>query len=151
MDQIDLAILRELQRDGRISNQELSERVGLSPSPCLRRVRQLERQGVITGYRAVVDYEACGLPITAFVMVRLEKQSEETIRTFEKGLGRLSNVLAGYLTSGSFDYMLHVVCASLKDYENFIRDDLTRIPGIGSLESHFVFGDIPVARLVFDR
>ena len=142
MDRTDRRIVRELQANARLTNQELSERVGLSPSPCLRRVRQLEAAGVLKGYSAIVDQEAYGLPITAFVSVRLERQAEGTIKAFEAGLEPLDEVLACYLMSGSFDYLLHVVSRSLDDYERFIREKLTRIPGIGSLETHFAYGQV---------
>jgi Lrp/AsnC family leucine-responsive transcriptional regulator len=145
MDRLDRKIVRALQADGRLSNQDLSERVGLSPSPCLRRVRNLERRGVLKGYTALVDQAAYGLPITAFVSVRLERQADDVIQGFERGLDALDAVLACYLMSGSYDYLLHVVAASLEDYERFIREKLTRIPGIGALETHFAFGQVKAA------
>lgn len=142
MDRIDRNILRHLQTDGRLTNQELAERVSLSPSPCLRRVRNLERSGVIRGYTAIVDRRKYGLAITAFVNVRLEKQNDQTVRNFEKGIAELDEVLACYLISGARDYLMHVVCEDLGGYERFIRDKLTRVPGIGELESNFVFGEV---------
>jgi DNA-binding Lrp family transcriptional regulator len=142
LDRIDKRIVRELQKNARLTNQELSERVGLSPSPCLRRVRLLEEKGVLLGYTAIVDQSEYGLPITAFVSVRLEKQAEATIRAFEKGIAPLEEVLACYLVSGSHDYLLQVACRSLKDYERFIREKLTRIEGIGSLETNYAFGRV---------
>ena len=142
MDKLDHKIIAELQQNGRLTNQELSERVSLSPSPCLRRVRQLEREGVIEGYTAIVNQEACGLQINAFVSVRLEKQTNKTILGFEQGIHELDDVLACYLMSGESDYLLHVLSPSLKTYESFIRDKLTKIPGIGTLETHFAFGQV---------
>lgn len=142
MDSIDRRIVRELQRDARISNQELAERVNLSPSPCLRRVRRLEDMGVLRGYTAIVDEEQLGLPVTAFVEVRLEQQNDATIRAFEAGVQALEEVLACYLMAGSRDYLLHVVAPSLKGYEAFVRRKLTQIPGIGELETHFAFGRV---------
>ena len=134
MDKIDQKLIAELQRDGRLTNQELSERVSLSPSPCLRRLRQLEQDGVIEGYTALVNQEACGLHITAFVSIRLEKQNDKTIQAFENGIRNLDEIVACYLMS--------VLSASLKDYETFIRDKLSRTPGIGTLETHFAFGQV---------
>ncbi len=145
MDDKDRAIIRELQRNARITNQDLSERVNLSPTPCLRRVRRLEEQGVIKGYAAQVDNEAYGLPVMAFVSVRLEKQAEAEIAKFERGVERLEEVQACYLMSGKDDYLLQVYAESLKDYERFVRDRLTRIGGIGALETHFVFGKVKEA------
>ena len=142
MDGIDRRILHELQLNARLSNQELSERVALSPSPCLRRVRKLEQEGVLKGYTAIVDQSLYGLPVTAFVEVRLEKQNQATIDAFEAGIQGLDEVLACYLMAGSRDYLLQVVSRSLKTYEAFIRDKLTRVPGIGGVESHFAFGQV---------
>jgi len=142
MDRTDRKLIGELQRDGRLTNQELSERVSLSPSPCLRRLRQLEQEGVIEGYTAIVNQEACGLHITAFVSIRLEKQNDKTIQAFEEGIRDLDEIVACYLMSGSSDYLLQVLSPSLKDYEAFIRDKLSRTPGIGTLETHFAFGQV---------
>lgn len=142
MDRIDRQIVRELQSHARLTNQQLSERVHLSPSPCLRRVRNLERDGVLLGYTAIVDQERYGLPINVFVGVRLERQTDEAIRAFERGIQALDEVLECYLMAGSRDYMLRVVCDSLKSYERFIREELTRLPGIGAIESSFAFGQV---------
>lgn len=147
LDKTDYKIIAQLQENGRLSNQELSDRVALSPSPCLRRVRQLEKAGIIKGYTAVVDHEACNLPITAFVTIRLDKQTDATIQIFEDGIAELDEVMACYLMSGTSDYMLHVLSRSLRDYEKFIRDRLTRIPGIGTLETHFAFGQVKQKRV----
>jgi Lrp/AsnC family leucine-responsive transcriptional regulator len=142
LDRIDRKIVRELQASGRLTNQELSERAGLSPSPCLRRVRNLEEAGVIRGYTAVVDQEKFGLPVNAFVSVRLERPSEETMRTFEDRIQRFDEIQECYLMTGSRDYLLHVVSHSLKTYEQFVREQLTRIPGIASIETSFAFGQV---------
>jgi Lrp/AsnC family leucine-responsive transcriptional regulator len=142
MDRTDRKIIGELQRNGRLTNQELSERVSLSPSPCLRRLRQLEQDGVIKGYTAIINQEACGLDITAFVSIRLEKQTDKTIQAFERGVRDLDEIVGCYLMSGSSDYLLQVLSPSLKDYETFIRDKLSRAPGIGTLETHFAFGQV---------
>lgn len=147
LDKTDLKILAQLQKDGRLTNQELSERVALSPSPCLRRVRQLEDAKVIQGYTAVVDREACGLPVMAFISIRLQKQTDSTIAKFEKGIQDLDEVMACYLMSGTSDYMLQVLSGSLGDYERFVRDKLSRIPGIGTLETHFAFGQVKQQRV----
>jgi len=148
LDKTDFKIIAQLQRNSRLSNQELSELINLSPSPCLRRVRHLEKSGIITGYTAVVDKEACGFPITAFISIRLDKQTDTAIQKFEQGIHDLDEVMDCYLMSGTSDYMLQVLSHSLKDYENFIRDKLTKVPGIGTLETHFAFGQVKQNRLL---
>lgn len=147
LDKIDYKIIAHLQQNGRLSNQELSERIALSPSPCLRRVRQLEKNNIIKGYTAIVDQEACGLPVMAFVSIRLEKQTDTTIQLFENGIQELDEIMACYLMSGTPDYTLQVLSGSLKEYERFIRDKLTQVPGIGSLETHFAYGQVKESRL----
>lgn len=152
MDEIDSKIVAELQRDGRLTNQELSERVNLSPSPCHRRVRILEEVGVIEGYGARISHRALGMPIIAFIAVRLAAQSKNAMAEFEDGVLRTPDVTACYLMSGRQDYLLQVFTASLDSYEQFVRDRLSELPGIGSWETNFVFGEIkkgfltPVAR-----
>lgn len=129
--------MRELQRNGRISNQNLADRVGLSPSPCLRRVRALERDGVLTGYTALVDQEKYGLPVDVFVSISLENQRDEVLKAFESAILRLDEVMECYLMTGSRDYLLRVVCDGLKSYERITRDQLAKLPGIRSIESSF--------------
>lgn len=142
MDKIDRLIIRELQLNARLSNQELAEKINLSPSPCLRRVRLLEKSGILSGYTARVDQEAYGLPLNVFVSIKLEKQNERSIKEFESGLQLLDQIMECYLMTGSRDYLLRVVSADLKSYENFIRDDLTKLPGIASIESSFAFSNV---------
>ena len=145
MDNIDFKILNALQQNARITNQELSETVNLSPTPCLRRVKMLEEAGVIKGYSAIVDPEAYGLPIMAFVSVRFDRKTEAEIASFEKAIIALDEVFACYLMSGRSDYMLQVFAKSLKDYERFVRQSLTRVPGLGEIETHFAFGQVKQA------
>ncbi len=142
MDAIDRQIVRVLQRDGRISNQDLAERVGLSPSPCLRRVRNLERSGVLIGYTAIVDQEKYGLPVDVFVSISLESQRDEKLKAFEQAVIRLDEVMECYLMTGSRDYLLRVVCDGLKAYERFTREHLATLPGIRSIESSFALGRV---------
>ena len=142
MDAIDQKIINCLQADGRLTNQDLSERVGLSPSPCLRRVRNLERAGVIRGYTAVIDQERYGLPINVFVSIRLERQTDAALKAFERGIARLDEVMECYLMTGSRDYLLRVVSDSLKSYERFVREVLSALPGIASIESSFAFSQL---------
>jgi Lrp/AsnC family leucine-responsive transcriptional regulator len=142
MDEKDRQIIRALQRDGRLTNQALSEAVNLSPSPCLRRVRALEKAGVIRGYAARVDPKAYGLAITAFVRIRLERHDEETVGTFEREVGRMEEVLECHVMTGHTDYQLRVVVATLEEYEDFIRLRLHRVGGIGSIDSSFAYGTV---------
>ncbi|RFC67947.1 MULTISPECIES: Lrp/AsnC family transcriptional regulator [Mesorhizobium] len=140
MDSKDRQIIAALQQDGRLTNQELSERVALSPSPCLRRLRLLEEAGVIKGYTAIVDEQAYGLPITAFVRIRLERHSEDVIAAFERKIRDLDSILDCYVMTGDADYLLRVLIESLHDYEQFVRTKLHRIEGIASIDTSFAYG-----------
>lgn len=137
LDAIDRKVLLQLQADGRITNQDLAEKVGLSPSPCLRRVRQLEDQGVITGYVALVDPETIGLAVSAFVRVRLSQQDDRHLATFEEAIGAFPEVMECYLMTGEADYQLRVLVASLAEFEDFLRYKLTRIDGVSQVTSSF--------------
>lgn len=140
MDIKDYQIIRALQENGRLSNQELAERVNLSPSPCLRRVRLLEERGVIRGYAALVDQKAYGLPITVFVRIRLDQHNETVVRGFEARVEAADEILDCYLMTGGADYLLRVVTTDLDDYERFVRQTLHAIPGIASIDTSFAFG-----------
>lgn len=140
MDSKDRQIIAALQQDGRLTNQELSERVALSPSPCLRRLRLLEEAGVIKGYTAIVDEQAYGLPITAFVRIRLERHSEDVIAAFERKIRDMDSILDCYVMTGDADYLLRVLIESLHDYEQFVRTKLHRIEGIASIDTSFAYG-----------
>lgn len=148
MDNLDQKIIRELQINARLSNQELAEKVNLSASPCLRRVRNLEKAGILIGYTARVDQEQYGLAINVFVSVRLERQNDDSIKEFEASINELDQVLECYLMTGNRDYLMRVVSVDLKAYEHFIRNELTKIPGIASIESSFAFGNVK-SRSVF--
>ncbi len=148
MDAIDARIIRALQRDGRLTNQDLAEEVGLSPSPCLRRVRNLEKEGVIQGYSALVDQKACGFPITCFVRIRLSAHTEEAVRRFEAKIMETDAVLDCYLMTGGADYQLRVVAESLDDYERLVRNTIQRLPGIASIETSFAYGVVKKSRIL---
>ncbi len=137
MDEFDLRILRRLQSDGRITNQQLSEEIGLSPSPCLRRVRLLEEHGVITGYVALVSPKAVGLSVTAFVRVRLDQQDDRHLAAFESAVADLPEVMECYLMTGEADYQLRVLVGSLEEFEDFMRHKLTRMNGVAQLTTSF--------------
>jgi Lrp/AsnC family leucine-responsive transcriptional regulator len=142
LDALDRKILSGLQINGRMSLAELSERVGLSPSPCLRRVRHLERSGVITRYVAVIDQRTVGLPVSVFVSIKLEKQKQESLDRFAKAVERWPEVLECYLMTGSRDYWLRVVVPDLEAYERFVKQKLTRLEGIASIESSFALEQV---------
>jgi Lrp/AsnC family transcriptional regulator, leucine-responsive regulatory protein len=142
IDGIDERILSQLQANGRLTNVELAERVGLSPSPCLRRVRILEEAGIIRGYQAAVDQVKVGLPVSVFVSVKLEKQREDALQRFETAVRSFPEVLECYLMTGQRDYLLRVVAKDLADYERFLKATLTRIDGVASIESSFALAQV---------
>jgi Lrp/AsnC family leucine-responsive transcriptional regulator len=142
LDAIDRKILEALQANGRMSLAELSAKVGLSPSPCLRRVRTLERSGVIARYVAVLDQRMVGLPVSVFVSIKLEKQKQESLDRFAKAVERWPEVLECYLMTGSRDYWLRVVVPDLEAYERFVKQKLTRLEGIASIESSFALEQV---------
>ncbi|MCH7935737.1 MAG: Lrp/AsnC family transcriptional regulator [Proteobacteria bacterium] len=142
LDAIDRKILENLQNDARMRNVELAEKVGLSPSPCLRRVGNLEETGVIRGYATLVDAEAVGLPVSVFVSVTLEKQIEKALEKFEKEIRARPEVMECYLMTGDFDYLLRVVTSDLSAYERFLIEHLTRIPGVASIKSSFALKQV---------
>ncbi|MDH6423273.1 Lrp/AsnC family transcriptional regulator [Aurantimicrobium minutum] len=140
MDSIDKQILWELQLNGRLSNQELADRVGLSPSPCLRRVRYLEETGVISGYAARVNASAVGLSVTALVRITMNSHSAEVVTALENQIREVPRIVEAYLMSGGADYLLKVMVKDLAEFEEFIRDDVRTLPGIASIETSFAFG-----------
>lgn len=137
IDSIDRSILDELQHDGRMTNQDLSEKVGLSPSPCLRRLRALEADGVIFRYVALVDPITVGLPVTAFIRVRLDQQDDRHLALFEAAVAEFPEVMECYLMTGDADYQLRILVDSLGAFEDFLRQKLTRIEGVGQVTTSF--------------
>ncbi len=142
MDTIDKKILKELQENARLTNVELADRVGLSPSPCLRRVRALESSGAIKGYKAIVDQKTVGMPVSVFVMVSLERQIEGALEEFEKRVRDLPEVMECYLMTGDMDYLLRVVTRDLQTYEQFLIQDLTKFPGVRGIKSSFALKQV---------
>ncbi len=142
LDEIDLRILDQMQSDARLSNVDLAERVGLSPSPCLRRLRKLESDGVIQGYMTFVDQTKVGLPVSVFINVALKEQSETALEEFETSVSALPQVMECYLMTGTSDYLLRVVTQDLADYERFLKNHLTRIPAIASIQSSFALKQV---------
>ncbi|MFC3225715.1 Lrp/AsnC family transcriptional regulator [Marinibaculum pumilum] len=137
LDAIDLKILRELQGAARISNRELADRVGLSPSPCWSRVRRLEREGVIAGYVTVFDQAALGRPDTVVVEVTLDRHDDDMLDRFGAALADLPEVIEAHLVTGDYDYLVIAAVAGTEGYERFLRERLYRIPGIRHSRSSF--------------
>jgi Lrp/AsnC family leucine-responsive transcriptional regulator len=135
LDAFDRAILQALQANGRITNQQLSERVGLSPSPCLRRLRRLEDEGYIAGYTAIIDERRLGLPVAIFMSVKLERQVDSVLTTFEAEIAKHPEVIDCWLMTGDKDYLLLIRVAGLAEYEEFLTGTFTKIPGIASIQS----------------
>lgn len=142
LDAIDRKILSVLQENARLTNVELADAVGLSPSPCLRRVRELEEGGVIRRYVMLLDPAAVDLPVSVFVNVTLERQSEQAIKRFEAAILKRAEVMECYLMTGDADYLLRVVTADLSAYERFLMDHLTRVPGVASIKSSFALKQV---------
>ncbi|MBF6570584.1 MAG: Lrp/AsnC family transcriptional regulator [Candidatus Binataceae bacterium] len=142
LDSIDLNILRILQDDAAISNVILARKVGLSPSPCLRRVQLLEERGIIRRRVTLLDPPAVGLGMNVFVQVTLEKQTERTLAQFERKIMEYPEVLECYLMTGEADYLLRVVLNDMESFERFVVDRLTRIAGVARVRSSFAMKQV---------
>ncbi len=142
LDAIDRRILHHLQENARISNVELARAVGLSPSPCSRRVRDLEEVGIVKEYVTLIDPAAADLPVSVFINVTLEKQVEQDLEVFESAVTDLPEVMECYLMTGDADYLLRVVIADLEAYKSFLMDHLTRIPGVANIRSSFALKQV---------
>lgn len=139
IDRYDHQILRQLQADGRLSNQELADRIGLSPSPCLRRVRALEEAGIITGYRALVDAKALGLSLMALIHVSMDRHTPERFQGLEAAVKDIPEVMECLLITGqAADYQLKVVVRDMDAYQELLLNRITRIPGVSGVHSSFV-------------
>ncbi len=142
LDAIDRRLLTVLQQNGRIPVTDLADKVGLTTSPCLRRLKNLERSGIIRGYGAQVAQEKVGLPVSVFISIKLERQREEALEKFENAIRKCPEVVECYLMTGTRDYLLRVVASDLADYERFLKDTLTRIDGVASIESSFALAQV---------
>ena len=142
IDEIDRRILRALQRDGRMTVQQLSDEVGLSPSPCARRVRMLEEQGIIKGYAALIDEGRLGFGVSVFVSVKLDRQVDDALKNFETQVKSYPEVVDCWLMTGARDYLIRIATADLAEFEAFLTGKLTRIDGVSSIES-----SIPLRRV----
>ncbi|GHC65868.1 Lrp/AsnC family transcriptional regulator [Limoniibacter endophyticus] len=135
LDAIDWKILRELQRDGRITNVDLSKRVGISAPPCLRRVKRLEDTGIIRGYRALLNSPALGLDVVAFCLVGLQHQSDAELKAFAELTQRWPIVRGAWMVSGESDFMLHCVAADLATFQSFVIEELTSSPNVDTVRT----------------
>ena len=142
MDEIDRKILKTLQEDARVTNADLAERVGLSPAPCLRRVRGLEQRRIIRKYVTLLDPSAINLGVTVFVQITLDLQVEDRLEKFERAIGRRPEVLECYLMTGDADYLIRVVVPDVAAYERFLKDSLTRIEGVAGIKSSFALKQV---------
>lgn len=146
LDRYDRQILTILQHQGNISNQDLAERIGLSPSPCLRRVRALEESGIITGYRAMLDAKKLGLTLMALIHISMDRHTPERFDNFETGVSQLHEVMECLLITGqAADYQLKVMVRDLDDYQDLLLNKITRIEGVTGVHTSFVL------RRVVDR
>ncbi len=142
LDAIDRRIIAAVQGDGRISINDLAAAVGLSPSPCARRLRILEERGIIKGYAAVIDQARVGLPVSAFASIKLERQREEDLDRFARAVARWPEVVDCYLMTGQRDYLMRIVVRDLQAYEDFIKSKLTRLDGVASIETSFALSQV---------
>lgn len=146
LDDIDRKILSALQRDGRASVEKIAEAVGLSPTPTRRRIRRLEQGGAIMGYSAIVDPVACGLDLSLYIFIKLERRSRENIDGFEQAVERLPEVVSCDLVTGPHDYLLVTHIASMRDYNRYLHEIIADIPGIVGIETSIVIGRIKQSR-----
>ena len=142
LDSIDLMILDELQSDGRLSNIDLADRVGLSPSACHRRVRRLESEGVIAGYVMVLDAAIIGRGLDVFVEISLVSQSVESLARFEEEVVHCPEVMSCHLMAGDADYIVHLAVRDTRDFERIHNEYLSRFPGVARLKSNFAIRTI---------
>ena len=143
LDRIDKHILELMQADGRISNLELAERVGLSPTPCSRRVRRLEESGLITGHVTLLDPEALGLNLTAIVGIAMDRHTPDRFESFEKAIAEMPEIIECSIVTGqTADFLLKVVVRDMHHYEQFLLGRLTRLEGVTGVHSSFVLRDL---------
>lgn len=142
LDRIDKNILIELQKNGRVSNVDLSKLVGLSPTPCLERVKRLEKQGIIEGYKAVVNAEKVGASLLVFVEITLEKTAQDVFSDFSKSVSTFDEILECHLVSGSFDYLLKTRVKNMASYRKLLGDTLLRLPSVSASRTYVVMEEV---------
>lgn len=154
IDAIDIKILNELQKEGRLTNVQLADRVGLSPSPCLSRVRALEESGLILQYVALLDPQKLGAVVSVFVQVTLERQIENMLHIFEAAVESFPEVMECYLMTGDSDYLLRVVVHDVATFQHFIVEKLVKVAGVATIKSSFALKQVkykteyPVADII---
>ncbi len=141
LDQTDHKILTILQAHGRLSNVMLAKRVNLSPTPCMHRVRQLEEAGYITGYKAVLDPEALGLNVCAFVLIKLDRNTRDQAEAFEQAIAAIPEASEYYSTAGTHDYMLKIYARDLRAYQQVINDKIATLPFIDDVQSTIILAE----------
>ena len=142
LDHIDHKILKHLQENARITNADLADKVGLSPTPCLRRLRRLEADGIIKGYHTEINREALGVNVTVIILVKLEREDDKTLREFEEAIRAREEVMECHLVTGKFDYFIRVIVPSLAAYEAFLSETMLRMPNIATVESSFTLREV---------
>lgn len=145
LDKFDIAILHELQTDGRLTNAELAQRVGLSAAPCWRRVRALEEAGFILGYRAEINREKIGLGVLAFVRLDADRNTGDVTRQLEAAIQRIPEIVSCHYISGSGTFELQVVCPDLNHFSRFAREVLINLPNVKDLHTSFSLGEVKAA------
>lgn len=138
LNRIDSNILRQLQRDGRLSFAELARRVGLTTTPCIERVKRLERENILAGFTAIVNPDAVGAGLLVFVQMRLERKSQDSFEQFKSAASELPEVQECYLVSGNFDYLIKARVADMAAYREFLGDTLLGLPGVQESTSYVV-------------
>lgn len=146
LDRFDRAIVQTLQHEGRIANSVLAEKVSLSESACLRRVRALEESGLIEGYTAIINQERAGYPVNVFVSITLERQDQTDLSAFEKAVRQIPEVMECYLMTGDYDYLLRVAVADTADFERLHSQHLTRLPHVARVHSSFALRPVQKSR-----
>lgn len=148
LDRTDRRILRELQRDARLSTTALAERIALTPTPCWRRVKALESVGAIVGYRAIIDPHQLGYGVTAFISILLDSHSRELGAAFERGVREIPEVISCHNISGHFDFLLQVVGRDMASFGEFVRDHIRCLPGVKEMNCSFSLKEVKADREV---
>jgi len=148
LDRYDRAIVRLLQQDARITNTSLAEKVSLSESACLRRVRALEESGLIQGYAALIDQQKAGYPVNVFVSITLDRQSQSGLESFENAVRKIPEVMECYLMTGEHDYLLRLVVADMADFERIHSQHLTRLPSVARVQSSFAMRTVTRSTII---
>lgn len=142
LDKIDVKILTELQNNARITNLNLAEKVNLSPTPCLKRVRKLEDTGVIQSYRAVLNSEKMGYNVNGIILLKISNMSRDAVNDFNIAIKKIPAITECYMTTGRIDYIARIYAKDFSDYEAIVKDELGSLPNIVSMETLFLFSNV---------